>query len=112
MRNEDRCRYVIAEPCDGGAFREHGPFGASLEPHLVLEFAGDTFAMDLGICDYGDPLSIPYKQCQRHNMLVPTGTTERPHPTNPDCALPTRDKSRCIAPALRCRPRSCRCLST
>ena len=50
---------------------------------FVLEFAGQTFAMDPGICDYTDPIHFIYKQCQRHNMLVPVGLEDRPHPENP-----------------------------
>jgi len=50
---------------------------------FVLEFAGQVFAMDPGTCSYSNPLSSLYKQCQRHNMLVPTGTPERPHPKSP-----------------------------
>lgn len=51
--------------------------------NFVLEFAGQTFAMDLGICDYDDPIHAVYKQCQRHNMLVPVGMAERAAPLNP-----------------------------
>ncbi len=50
---------------------------------FVLEFAGQAFAMDLGIGDYGDPIHVTYKHCQRHNMLVPVGIDERAHPLNP-----------------------------
>jgi len=50
---------------------------------FVLEFAGQTFAADLGICDYDDPIHAVYKQCQRHNMLVPVGMAERAAPLNP-----------------------------
>lgn len=50
---------------------------------FVLEFAGDTFALDPGTCDYSHPLSFTLKQCQRHNMLAPVGMAERPHPANP-----------------------------
>lgn len=50
---------------------------------FVLEFAGQTFATDLGICDYDDPISAIYKHCQRHNMLVPVGLQERAHPQRP-----------------------------
>ena len=50
---------------------------------FVLEFAGDTFALDPGTCDYANPLSLELKQCERHNMLIPTGVTERPHPESP-----------------------------
>ncbi len=50
---------------------------------FVLEYAGQTFAMDLGICEYDDPIHAVYKQCQRHNMLVPVGMAERAAPLNP-----------------------------
>lgn len=50
---------------------------------FVLEYAGETFAMDLGICDYDDPIHAVYKHCQRHNMLVPVGMAERARPLNP-----------------------------
>lgn len=50
---------------------------------FVLEFAGQVFALDLGICDYEDPIHAVYKQCQRHNMLVPVGIKERAHPQRP-----------------------------
>ncbi|MCP4640854.1 MAG: hypothetical protein GY851_10490 [bacterium] len=52
---------------------------------FVLEFAGETFALDLGTCSYSDPIHHQYGQCQRHNMLVPVGMTERAHP---ECPLP------------------------
>jgi hypothetical protein len=50
---------------------------------FVLEFAGETLAMDPGTCDYSNPLASILKNCERHNMLVPTGTNERPHPESP-----------------------------
>ncbi|MBT3272311.1 MAG: hypothetical protein HN368_04085 [Spirochaetales bacterium] len=50
---------------------------------FVLEFAGDTFLMDPGTCDYSYPNSMLLKNCERHNMLVPTGVQERPFPLNP-----------------------------
>lgn len=50
---------------------------------FVLEYAGQAFAIDLGICDYEDPIHAVYKHCQRHNMLVPVGTAERAAPLNP-----------------------------
>ena len=50
---------------------------------FVLEFAGQAFAMDLGICDYDDPIHAAYKHCQRHNMLAPVGMSERAHPQRP-----------------------------
>jgi hypothetical protein len=50
---------------------------------FVLEFAGETFAMDPGTCDYGHPLSFTLKTCLRHNMLVPSGLIDRPHPASP-----------------------------
>jgi hypothetical protein len=50
---------------------------------FVLEYAGNTIAMDPGICSYSHPLTAVLKQAQRHNMLVPIGTDVRPHPANP-----------------------------
>ena len=50
---------------------------------FVLEYAGQAFAMDLGIGDYGDPIHVTYKHCQRHNMLVPVGISDRAAPANP-----------------------------
>lgn len=51
---------------------------------FVLEFAGDTFAKDFGICDYSNPLADMMKHCQRHNMLTPlTSKGARPKPQNP-----------------------------
>lgn len=52
---------------------------------FVLEFAGDTFACDPGTADYSLPNATRLKYCQFHNMLVPTGLAERPHPA---CPLP------------------------
>lgn len=45
---------------------------------FILEFAGDTFAIDPGTCAYGHPLSAILKNCERHNMLVPYGMSARP----------------------------------
>ena len=44
---------------------------------FILEYAGQTFAMDPGTCDYSSPYSLMYQQCQRHNMLVPAGGSVR-----------------------------------
>jgi len=58
---------------------------------FVLEFAGETFAMDPGTCDYSNPLAEILKNCERHNMLVPSGCVDRPHP---ECPLPVDVKPR------------------
>ncbi len=48
---------------------------------FVLEYGGEAFAMDVGSAEsYSDPIHNLFKQCQRHNMLVPTGFDERPAP--------------------------------
>ena len=52
---------------------------------FVLEFAGETFAVDPGTCDYSHPLAGILKHCERHAMLVPYGMPERPAPA---CPLP------------------------
>ncbi len=58
---------------------------------FVLEFAGQTFALDPGTCDYSNPLAGLLKHCERHNMLVPAGTDARPHP---ECPIPADVKPR------------------
>lgn len=50
---------------------------------FVLEFAGEIFAIDPGTCDYSSPYAGILKNCERHNMLVPFGTIERPSPACP-----------------------------
>jgi len=50
---------------------------------FILEFAGDSFAMDFGVVDYGNPLVEELKTAQRHNMLTPWSLTERPAPAKP-----------------------------
>lgn len=61
-----------------GALHAHEDVGS-----FVLEFGGETFALDPGTCDYSSPIAQLVKYCERHTMLVPTGTPERPHPANP-----------------------------
>jgi len=51
--------------------------------NFVLEYAGDSFAMDFGVIDYANPICLLLKQAQRHNMLVPVAAGERPRPANP-----------------------------
>jgi hypothetical protein len=50
---------------------------------FVLEFAGETYALDPGSCDYSHPLAEILQHCERHSMLVPVGMSERPHPKSP-----------------------------
>ena len=50
---------------------------------FVLEFGGDTYAMDPGGKDYSESGAEEIKHCEFHNMLVPTGTAERPHAVIP-----------------------------
>lgn len=51
---------------------------------FILEYAGETYAMDSGTCDYSNPMSGILQFCQRHNMLVPYGMDQRPHPERPN----------------------------
>lgn len=67
-----------------------GNYGAGTHDHehedrgsFVLEFAGEPFAIDPGICAYENSLHLRMKQCQYHNMFVPVGTAERAHPDQP-----------------------------
>jgi len=50
---------------------------------FVLEVAGETLACDVGTCDYASPFAREYQTAQRHSMLLPTGTAERPAPECP-----------------------------
>ncbi len=50
---------------------------------FVLEFAGDSFAMDFGVVDYSNPLVPELKTAQRHNMLTPWSLGARACPSNP-----------------------------
>ncbi len=65
---------------------------------FVLEFAGETFAMDPGTCDYSSPFAGIAHHCERHNMLIPVGIGARPHPT---CPLPVDVKPRGSGDAVR-----------
>jgi hypothetical protein len=53
---------------------------------FVLEFAGDSFAMDFGVIDYSNPLVAELKTAQRHNMLAPWSLGPRACPANPIAA--------------------------
>ncbi|QYM79233.1 heparinase II/III-family protein [Horticoccus luteus] len=50
---------------------------------FVLEFAGESFAMDFGVLDYANPVTDLLKHAQRHTMLAPWSDDERPRPANP-----------------------------
>ena len=82
------CRQVGDQPVklfimgnQAGAGHTHEDKGS-----FVLEFAGETFAMDPGTTDYSNPLAGALRNCERHNLLVPVGDGgTRPHP---QCPLP------------------------
>jgi len=66
---------------------------------FVLEFAGETFALDPGTTDYSNPLAAALKNCERHNLLVPAATGGgRPHP---QCPLPADVKPHGSGDAVR-----------
>jgi len=50
---------------------------------FVIEYAGDSFALDFGVLDYANPVTDMLKQAQRHTTLTPWTDTGRPHPQNP-----------------------------
>jgi hypothetical protein len=67
----------------GHVHEHHGGF--------VLEFAGQTSALDPGQCAYAHSLSGLMGHCQRHNVLVPVGVEGRPHPDMLDRGRVTGD---------------------
>jgi len=75
---DGQCVKILIMGHKAGADHTHEDKGS-----FVLEFANQAFALDLGICDYDDPIHAVYKHCQRHNMLVPVGMSERAHPQRP-----------------------------
>ena len=74
----DQTMKLFIQGNNGGAGHTHEDKGS-----FVLELAGETLAMDPGTCDYSNPLAGILKNCERHNMLIPTGVNERPHPESP-----------------------------
>lgn len=50
---------------------------------FILEYNDEAFFVDPGMISYGDAQSRALKMCDYHNMLLPTGTKENPHPKNP-----------------------------
>jgi hypothetical protein len=77
-RHEGELVKILIMGNQAGADHTHEDKG-----HFVLEFAGETVAMEIGSCDYSHPMAEVLKHSQRHNMLVPVGMKERPRPTNP-----------------------------
>ncbi len=65
---------------------------------FVLEFAGETFAMDHGTTDYASPYAGLAQKCERHNMLVPVVDGLRPHP---QCPLAHDVKPQCTGDATK-----------
>jgi hypothetical protein len=50
---------------------------------FLVEFNGEDFLTDPGMLCYGDAMSRSLKMCDLHNMLLPEGLEENPHPLNP-----------------------------
>lgn len=72
---DDHLLKIMVPGHKAGATHTHEDKGS-----FVIEFAGDSFALDPGIVDYDAPIHLQYKHCQRHNMLVPVGTPDRAQP--------------------------------
>ena len=70
---------ILVESGTSGSGHVHEHHGG-----FVLEFAGQTFALDPGQCAYAHPLSGEMGWCQRHCVLVPSGVDGRPHPDKLD----------------------------
>lgn len=50
---------------------------------FLVEYNGELLLTDPGMICYGDAGSRALKMCDFHNMLLPAGTSARPHPKNP-----------------------------
>ncbi len=64
---------IIGATASNAGGHQHADIGS-----FVLEFAGDTFAMDSGTCRYDNVHADLFARHDRHNVLVPAGTEERP----------------------------------
>ncbi len=62
----------------GGGDHQHEDKGS-----FILEFAGDSFALDFGVLDYANPVTTMLKHAERHTMLIPWSDDARPAPANP-----------------------------
>ena len=76
---------IFVSGCTANADHNHEDKGS-----FVIEFAGETFALDPGRhCYYGTSAAALVKNCELHNMLIPFGNfnvrpcPELPHPTKP-----------------------------
>ncbi|MBN2641704.1 MAG: heparinase II/III family protein [Victivallales bacterium] len=63
---EHQVKLLIIGDCSSMRGHRHDDAGA-----FVLEFAGETFAMDSGSTSYIDPWSLTLKKADRHNVLMP-----------------------------------------
>ncbi len=83
--NEETVKlFVVGGPKEQGhSHEDKGSF--------ILEFAGQTFADDLGVDNYGTPLAREGQFVNRHNMLVPYGSNRRLSPARiiPESIEPT-----------------------
>lgn len=70
---------IFVKGAVAGAGHSHEDAGS-----FILEFAGDSFAMDFGVIDYASPIGDELSHAQRHNLLAPSHAGgERPRPRNP-----------------------------
>ena len=56
--------FVTGDARNGG--HKHNDAGS-----FMIEYAGETYAMDSGICSYASPFSHELKKEERHNVMVP-----------------------------------------
>lgn len=50
---------------------------------FLVEYNGEQYFTDPGMVSYGSAQSRSLKMCDFHNMLLPAGLAENPHPVNP-----------------------------
>lgn len=74
---EDKMK-VFVPGNKAGAGHNHEDKGS-----FLVEYNGEEFLTDPGMVSYGDAKSRSLKMCDYHNMLLPSGLEENPHPKNP-----------------------------
>lgn len=77
-RDDTSCVKVFVMGGKAGAGHNHEDKGS-----YIVEYNGEVFLADPGMVSYGNAQSRALKMCDYHNMLLPEGCAQNPHPKNP-----------------------------